>query len=142
MFRKIFAFAIAAALILSVAAAVPPQATETPYDALKHEAERYYAEKSFSRAHAIYEEAAKLDLPPDERRWVRIRLADTAWRAEPDSREGHAEVRKELQAIVDESTHDLVWAEVAASEFVVAATTLFALHTLLDMTRCRAGAFR
>lgn len=111
MFRKIFALAIAAALILSAAAAVPPQSTETAYEALKREAERYYAEKSFSRAHAIYEEAAKLDLPPDERRWVRMRLADTAWRAEQDNRQNREEPRRELEAIAAETNHDLVWAE-------------------------------
>src|SRR5688572_17899277 len=107
MLRKTFAFFIAAALILSVAAAVPPQATGSAYDALKREAERYYAEKSFSRAHQLYEDAAKLELSVDDRRWVRMRLADTAWRADDDRDES----RKELEAIVSETIHDLVWAE-------------------------------
>src|SRR5687767_11938719 len=108
MFRKTLLFCIAAALILSVAAAVPPQATGSPYEALKREAERYYAEKSFSRAHQLYEDAAKLELPVDDRRWVRMRLADTAWRAD---RSGAEEARRELELIVAEPIHDLVWAE-------------------------------
>src|SRR5688500_13143806 len=108
MLRKTFVFILAAALILSVAAAVPPQAGGSPYDALRREAERYYAEKSFSRAHQLYEDAAKLELPVDDRRWVQMRLADTAWRADRDERE---EARRELERIVAEPIHDLVWAE-------------------------------
>src|SRR5688500_14223975 len=111
MLRKILLFSIAAALILSVAAAVPPQANETPYDALKREAARFYAEKSFSRAHAIYEQAANLELSVDERRWVRMRLADTAWRAGQGDRTTLEEPRRQLDQIVNAEPHDLVWAE-------------------------------
>ena len=107
MLRKTFAFAAAAALILSVAAAVPPQAGGSAYDALKKEAERYYAEKSFSRAHQLYQEAAKLELSVDDRRWVRMRLGDTAWRANED----REELRRDLELIAADSIHDLVWAE-------------------------------
>ena len=108
MYRKTFVFVVTASLILSVAAAVPPQATGTPYEALKREAERYYAEKSFSRAHQLYQDAAKLELPVDDRRWVRMRLADTAWRADRDGRE---EARRELELIAADTIHDLAWAE-------------------------------
>jgi hypothetical protein len=105
MGRKIAAFAFAASLILSLAAALPPQDS---YGTLRAEAERYYAEKSFSRAHELYSQAAKLPLHDEEKRWVRFRLADTAWRGKAGDIE---EARKVLEAIVAEPARDRVWAE-------------------------------
>lgn len=78
--RKILLLSLLGSLLLSLAAAAPQSAT--PYERLKADAEREYAEKSFRRAHELYEQAAKLELPADERRWVELRLADTAWRAD------------------------------------------------------------
>jgi uncharacterized protein YfaS (alpha-2-macroglobulin family) len=82
--------------------------TTPPYDALKSEAERFYAEKSYARAHEIYEQASKLSLPDEERRWVELRLADTAWRAGENNRDAGP-----LQEIIRKSgeNHDRVWAE-------------------------------
>src|SRR6185503_9235080 len=85
--------------------------TSPPYDALKREAEKFYAEKSFARAHEVYVQASKLDLPAEERRWVEFRLADTSWRADEEA--DHDQDSLALQEIVNRSgaEHDRVWAE-------------------------------
>ena len=41
--------------------------------------------------------------------------------------------------ILGDLIDDMVWAEVAASTFVVAAGTLFGVHTVLDLARFRVG---
>ena len=106
MHRRIAALACLVAIVILTVTAAPPPAQG--YEALKAEAERYYAEKSYARAHAIYEQAAKLDLPAEEKRWVTMRLADTAWRADDEDRD---DARKVLDEIVNGTTHDRVWAE-------------------------------
>jgi alpha-2-macroglobulin len=108
MARKIVLLCLAATLILSAAAAFPPQSAETPYEALKREGERYYAEKSFSRAHEVYQQAAKLDLPELERRWVTMRIAASALRAAISPT---AVAQATLDKIVADPNHDRVWAE-------------------------------
>ncbi|HJQ40959.1 MAG TPA: MG2 domain-containing protein [Thermoanaerobaculia bacterium] len=85
-------------------------ATSSPssYDALKREAEKFFNEKSFAKAHEIYVEAGKLDLSADDRRWVAFRLADTAWRgAVGDAPRDQTA----LNEIVNSTNHDRVWAE-------------------------------
>jgi uncharacterized protein YfaS (alpha-2-macroglobulin family)/tetratricopeptide (TPR) repeat protein len=95
---------------------LPAPGAPPAYDALKQKAEASYAEKSFSRAHDLYEQASKLELPPAERRWVEFRLADTAWRVDrdrdldPKKRDRAREAIERLILDSDE-THDLVWAE-------------------------------
>ncbi|HYC87777.1 MAG TPA: alpha-2-macroglobulin family protein [Thermoanaerobaculia bacterium] len=110
--RKIAVLALLALLILSLAAA-QPQAS-TPYTKLKTDAEREYAEKSFRRAHELYEQAAKLELPANERRWVTFRLADTELRAQLAGRtrdeKAVSAAREALQELIDKSEHDEVWA--------------------------------
>ena len=110
--RKIAVLSLLALLILSLAAA-QPQAS-SPYTKLKTDAEREYAEKSFRRAHELYEQAAKLELPAGERRWVTFRLADTELRsqlaARTDDDKAIAEARQALQELIDKSEHDEVWA--------------------------------
>jgi uncharacterized protein YfaS (alpha-2-macroglobulin family) len=87
MLRKIsLVLFVAIVVLLAAAGAVPPQGGGArAYDAIRAEAEKHYAEKSFARAHALYEEAAKLKLSEDEQRWVTLRLADTTWRADAAS---------------------------------------------------------
>ncbi|HEX8152702.1 MAG TPA: MG2 domain-containing protein, partial [Thermoanaerobaculia bacterium] len=87
------------------------------YLALKQQAEAAYQEKSFSRSRTLYEQAAKLDLGSDEKRWVAFRIADAAWRADaanpandPTARE---DARRALESLIAESrdNHDRVFAE-------------------------------
>ncbi|HUR79478.1 MAG TPA: MG2 domain-containing protein, partial [Thermoanaerobaculia bacterium] len=114
--RKIAVLSLVALLLLSVAAAQP-----LSYTKLKADAEREYAEKSFSRAHDLYEQAAKV-APDDEKRWVTFRLADTALRAAfAASSELPAGARASLEELIAKTAHDDVWA--AANE------------TLADVTR-------
>jgi uncharacterized protein YfaS (alpha-2-macroglobulin family) len=91
------------------------------YTTLRAEAETRYAEKSFARAHELYESAAKLELPAAERRWVELRLADTAWRI--DAANPATDVtardaaRDALLELIRKSgdDHDRVWAEAKES---------------------------
>ena len=109
MTRKTAAFATIALLLISFAMALPPQGGgQSEYDTLRAQAEREYAEKSFQRAHDLYERVAKLKLSDEQRRWVDFRLADTAWRA--GSEEQQEAIRK-LQELVSKEPHDRVWAE-------------------------------
>jgi len=104
-------------LLLATAGAVPQD--DAPYEKLKAQAEKEYAEKSFSRARTLYEQAAGMQLPEEERRWVAFRLADTAWRADaaaPDRSPGDRETAlKALQALIDGAVDTRLEAEVSES---------------------------
>ncbi len=98
-------------------------AAQGSYEALRSEAEVRYAEGSFELARRVYEEAAKLELATEDRRWVEFRLADTLWRAaaasnDPDSSRLDAALR-ELERIVSaaqrEEEKDRIWAEAQES---------------------------
>ncbi len=91
-------------LIVSLLAAASP----APYAELKQKGEAFVAEKSFAKAHEAYEEASRLALSPEEKRWVEMRLADTAWRADEEARE---DARKALEAFARSDDHDRVYAE-------------------------------
>jgi uncharacterized protein YfaS (alpha-2-macroglobulin family) len=103
-------------LVLTIAAA-PSTQTPLSYGTLKEQAEGSYSEKSFGRSHQLYEEAAKLNLPPGQKRWVEMRLADTAWRTEAANPSADTTAldaaRSALEALIRDSgeNHDLVWAE-------------------------------
>ncbi len=107
-------------LLITIAAAVPPQqGGERAYGALRVEAERFYAEKSFSRAHDVYEQAAKLKLTAEEELWVQFRLADTTWRADaagpdPDPTKREA-ARASLEKVAANTTYPRIAAEAAES---------------------------
>ncbi|HEY6140907.1 MAG TPA: MG2 domain-containing protein [Thermoanaerobaculia bacterium] len=101
------------ALLAQLALPAPPP----QYDALKRDAERYYAEKSFQRAHDLYAQAETLERPAEERRWVEMRLADTGWRADDSNpyqpspqREGALAALEDLIRKAGDA-HDRVWAE-------------------------------
>ena len=121
--RKIVVGSVLALCLLSLAVAQPQ--LPSAYTKLKADAEREYAEKSFRRAHELYEQAAKLELPAGERRWVTFRLADSELRSQLAAQERDSkatqEAREALEAIVRDENHDEVWA--AANE------------TLADFTR-------
>jgi uncharacterized protein YfaS (alpha-2-macroglobulin family) len=89
--RRIIILALLGTFLLSLAAAAPQSASV--YDKLKADAEREYAEKSFRRAHELYQQAAKLELTAADRRWVDFRLADTTLRADAAAPSEDATVR-------------------------------------------------
>src|SRR6266446_9625124 len=82
----------------------PADAPQAPaqYEALKGNAEESYAEKSFHRAHELYAQAGKLELPASDRRWVEFRLADTTWRSETASPSADPTVRDKARAALEE----------------------------------------
>ncbi len=60
-------------------------AQQPDYQKLKADAERLYAEKSFSKSHDLYQHAEGWQLSPNDAQWVSFRIADTLWRAEAAS---------------------------------------------------------
>ena len=98
-------------LLLSILAAVP----QSSYERLKADAEREYSEKSFRRAHELYEQAAQLELPAEERRFVTLRLADTAWRSDAASPNedstARTAARTSLAELIGKEPHDRIWAD-------------------------------
>ncbi len=113
-------------LVLSLLSLLPMQARiamqaagvqPAGYEALRSRAEASYAEKSFGRAHELYEEASKLTLSSDEKRWVEFRLADTSWRAAAANPSADPTVRDAARAALEElvrkagDDHDRIWAE-------------------------------
>ncbi len=110
-----------ARLLLSLAALVTPYLMQsTAYEKLKTEAEKHYAEKSFSRAHELYLQAERNQLPADEAHWIEFRLADTLWRAQAATNTNDdtkfQQAQQQLAALVKESIgetkdRDRNWAE-------------------------------
>ncbi len=102
--------------------AVPVSApSASDYQTLRREAEVAIGERSYSRAHALYAKVKQESLPTDEKRWVRFRLANTAWRSEAsDPKNDNTAVvnaRDELLALLREAgdDHDKLWADVNES---------------------------
>src|SRR6516164_2847758 len=99
------------------------QAGQPGYQDLKKEAEKFYVEGSYSKAHAIYKQAAVLSLPPSDSRWVSFRLADTEWRAQAATNTAdnsvYDEARGQLEALVRDTKRpddrDAIWAEAQES---------------------------
>jgi alpha-2-macroglobulin len=99
------------------------QAQQNDYDKLKSDAEKYYAEASYSKANELYLRARELKLSPQETRWVSFRLADTRWRAQAATQTSdstkYEEARQELEVLVRDiqrlEDRDGLWAEVQES---------------------------
>ncbi|MBI4854816.1 MAG: alpha-2-macroglobulin [Acidobacteria bacterium] len=93
------------------------------YEKLKAEAEKFYQEKSYSRASEIYQKALQLKLSEKDTRWVKFRLADTLWRSQAATNTSDNtkfdQALEQLNILVRdikrEQDRDLVWAEVQES---------------------------
>ncbi|MBK6315575.1 MAG: alpha-2-macroglobulin [Blastocatellia bacterium] len=116
---RLAAFVIALA-VLAPTLFVPSALAQSPqYPALRADAERLFAEGSYSRSREIYLQAKTLTLPRDDARWVDFRLADTLWRSEsatPSADTTKMEAASEvLNAFISETKRvedrDRVWAE-------------------------------
>lgn len=71
-------FGLLGLFTLNLSAALPPE-----YTALKAEAEKFYADKSFAKAHELYARAMVMsNITSNEARWVFFRNADTLWRSQ------------------------------------------------------------
>ncbi|HEU0039231.1 MAG TPA: alpha-2-macroglobulin, partial [Verrucomicrobiae bacterium] len=104
---------------LSPMAALPPE-----YESLKAEAEKFYAEKSFAKAHELYSRAMEMsNITSNEARWVFFRNADTLWRSQAatesadttkidQAREGLEQLLRETKRVED---RDRTWVEAQES---------------------------
>jgi uncharacterized protein YfaS (alpha-2-macroglobulin family) len=109
---------LCACLSLRLFAALPPA-----YETIKSDAEKAFAERSFSIARDQYQKAVGMDLPASEKRWVEFRLADTQWRAQAGTETADPtkldEAQRQLEALTRElarvEAHDRVWVEVQES---------------------------
>ncbi|MEW6517490.1 MAG: alpha-2-macroglobulin family protein [candidate division FCPU426 bacterium] len=93
------------------------------FSKLKTQAEKEYAEGSYQRALALYQQARDWDLPKADKEWVRFRLADALWRSQAASKQSDStqleQAREELEALLqskpDEEDRDQLWAEIQES---------------------------
>src|SRR5262249_21268039 len=90
---------------------------------LKQEAEKQYANGSYSKARELYSQTRNLQLTQAQSRWVNFRLADTLWRSQAGTNTADStkydEARHQLEVLVRDiqrpEDRDLVWAEVEES---------------------------
>ncbi|EEF58488.1 MG2 domain-containing protein [Pedosphaera parvula] len=102
---------------------VPSFGQTANYQQLKAEAEKFFSEGSYAKAHDVYERAGKLPLSTNDTRWVKFRLADTLWRSQAATQTSDntkfETARHDLEVLVRdrqrEDEHDRVWAEVEES---------------------------
>ncbi|MEA2175944.1 MAG: alpha-2-macroglobulin, partial [Blastocatellia bacterium] len=111
---------LATFIILLICATAHAQ--QPDYDRLKAEAEKFYNEKSYSRALELYEKAGAMKLAPAEARWVEFRRADALWRAEAATNTADTtkldKARERLMALVqlkEDAERDRVSAEASES---------------------------
>ena len=100
-------------------AANPPE-----YESLKTEAEKFYAEKSFAKAHELYGRTMVMsNITSNEARWVWFRNYDTLWRSQATTESADTtkldQAREELEKLVRDvkraDERDRVWVEVQES---------------------------
>src|SRR5262245_60160157 len=114
-------------ILLSLLCFASPRSQQPTYEALKAEAERLYAEASYSQARELYLKARAVRLQPplslEDARWVEFRLADTLWRAQAATQTADATkyetAQRQLESLIRErrrtEDHDRVWAEAQES---------------------------
>ena len=102
-----------------------PAATidEGAYVLLKKQGESYFQKESFAKAHEVYLKAQKLDLSPQDERWVEFRVADTQWRSRastnnPDRskmEQARNKLQKMIRDLVRTEEQDRLWVEIQES---------------------------
>jgi hypothetical protein len=110
-------------ILLSLLCFASPQSPQPSYEALKTEAERLYAEASYSQARELYLKARAVKLQPEDARWVEFRLADTLWRAQAATQTAdstkYETAQRQLESLIRErrraEDHDRTWAEAQES---------------------------
>ena len=123
-FRRTGRSALLAAGVIALHVSTVIAAEAKPFADHKAEAEKLYAEKSFSQAHELYAQAMEMsNITPNEARWVVFRHYDTQWRAAASTESADDTVlqsaRTELEKLVRDvnrtEERDRVWAEVQES---------------------------
>ncbi len=121
--RQILALATVLLVSLSLFNAPDAPAADTNDAADKAAAEQFYAQGSYARAHAIYQQMEVSSLSGEAARWVAFRRADTQWRAaagtdNPDTSQlddARTDLEKQIRDLTREDQHDRIWAEVQES---------------------------
>lgn len=94
------------------------------YTRLKTDAETFYAEGSFAKAHELYAQAMGMsNLPPNETRWVAFRNSDTQWRSAAATQSADTTkldaareaLEKMVRDVKREEDKDQVWVKVEES---------------------------
>src|SRR5437588_2459328 len=93
------------------------------YASLKAQAEQFFSEHSYSKAHEVYVQAAPLAASVADKGWVEFRLADTQWRSQAATEtadntaleQAHHQLDLLVRDITRVEEHDRVWAEVQES---------------------------
>jgi len=118
---------LVALILLSLLCFASPRSQQPSYESLKTEAERLYAEASYSQARELYLKARAIKFQPplglEDARWVEFRLADTLWRAQAATQTVDATkyetAQRQLETLIRErrraEDHDRVWAEAQES---------------------------
>jgi hypothetical protein len=120
--RILVAF-LSVTILISVFTLRARTAPQPEYERLRADAEKLYAEGSYSQAHELYQKADRQKLPTAEVRWVDFRLADTLWRAQVATQtnddtkyqQARAQLESLIAAIKENEERDLVWAEAQQS---------------------------
>ncbi|HEY4492687.1 MAG TPA: alpha-2-macroglobulin, partial [Acidobacteriota bacterium] len=98
-------------------------AQPSDYESLQAEAEKYYVERSYSRAHEVYQKLEGMPLTSEQTRWVAFRLADTQWRSQAATETADPtkfeKAQHSLEVLVRDAARpedrDRIWAEVQES---------------------------
>jgi len=94
------------------------------YPALKAQAEKFYADKSFSKAHELYAQAMEISaMSAADAKWVNFRFYDTQWRAAAATAtadntkldQARTELEKMVRDVDRTEDQDRVWVEVQES---------------------------
>src|SRR5262249_18709444 len=102
---------------------IPALSQQKGYEQLKTDAERFYAEQSYAKAHELYKQAEGLASSQAEARWVAFRLADTLWLSEAGGNtsdstrfdQAHEQLEKLIRDIKRPEEQDQLWVEVQES---------------------------
>ncbi|HVN81498.1 MAG TPA: hypothetical protein VMW38_21090, partial [Terriglobia bacterium] len=97
--------------------------SQTTYQDLKKEAERYFESGSYALAHSLYTKINKKELSSTQARWVDFRQADTLWRSEAATNSADTtkldQARQQLEMLIRDiqrvEDRDRVWVEVQES---------------------------
>ncbi len=117
--RTCILFVLAGLFTLKIAAALPPE-----YESLKTDAEKFYAEGSFAKAHELYARAMVMsNITSNEARWVWFRNYDTQWRSAAATQNADTTkldaareaLEKMVRDVKREEDKDRVWVEVQES---------------------------
>jgi alpha-2-macroglobulin len=117
--RTCILFALVGLFALKLAAALPPE-----YESLKADAEKFYAEGSFAKAHELYARAMVMsNITSNEARWVSFRNYDSQWRSAAATQtadttkldQAREQLEKQVRDVKREEEKDRTWVEIQES---------------------------